>query len=90
MIDECAFCERKKELSFHHYIPKTLHNNKWFKKRYKKVYMRTHGVYLCEQCHKEIHIFFSEKDLGKYYNTKDKLFSTEKVKNFVNWIKNKN
>lgn len=87
MESNCGFCDRVKELSFHHYIPKTLHKNKWFIKNFDKFYMRTHGVDLCKQCHKNIHVFFTEKELGKYYNTKDKLLATDKVKNFLKWIK---
>lgn len=84
---ECGFCQRKKYLTFHHYIPRTLHKNKLFKKLYDRKYMKSHGVYLCKDCHKAIHTFFSEKELGKNYNTKEKLFATEKVINFLKWIK---
>ena len=87
MESNCSFCGRVKELTFHHYIPKTLHNNKWFKKIYSKKYMKTHGIYLCKKCHKNIHIFFTEKELGKYYNDKDKLLFNEKVKKFLKWVK---
>lgn len=87
MESKCVFCKRDKELTFHHYIPKTLHRNKLFRKIYKREYMQTHGVDLCDDCHRAIHTFFTEKELGKTYNTKEKLFATEKVKNFIVWIK---
>lgn len=87
MEAKCDFCERLKELTFHHYIPKTLHNNKLFRKLYTIAYMRTHGVYLCKKCHKMIHICFTEKELGKNYNSKEKLFSDKRIRDFVNWIK---
>ena len=87
MVAECGLCEREKVLSFHHLIPKTLHTNKLFKKMYTQKYMSTHGIYLCKKCHKQIHIFYSEKELGKYYNDKTKLLSSEKIRNFVKWVK---
>jgi len=87
MVGNCEFCNREKELTFHHYIPRTLHSNKYFKKMFDKVYMKTHGVNLCKDCHKMIHRFFTEKELGRYYNTKQKLFSVEKVRDFLKWVK---
>jgi len=87
MESNCGFCNRIKELTFHHYIPKTLHNNKLFRKLYDRKYMQNHGIDLCDDCHRAIHTFFTEKELGKYYNTKDKLFATEKVRKFIKWIK---
>ena len=42
MIAKCGLCGREKELTFHHYIPKTLHKNKLFVKMYKKEYMKSH------------------------------------------------
>jgi len=87
MESNCELCDRVKELSFHHLIPKKNHTNKLFRKLYSLDYMRTHGLNLCKSCHKNIHIFFTEKELGKYYNTKEKLLATDKVKNFLKWVK---
>ncbi len=86
-MENCEFCDREKELTFHHYIPRTLHTNKWFKKNYEKVFLKTHGVYLCHDCHNAIHKFFTEKELGKHYNDKQKLFSQTKVRDFLKWVK---
>lgn len=49
----CELCNREKELSFHHLIPKTLHSKNYFKKKYKHQFMANNGLYLC--------IFFSQK-----------------------------
>lgn len=87
MISKCGLCEREKELTFHHYIPKALHKNKLFIKLYEKKYMKSHGVNLCDDCHYAIHHFHTEKELGKYYNDMKKLLTSEKVKNFLKWIK---
>ena len=87
MEEKCELCGRMKILSFHHLIPKTLHNNKVFKKLYEHKYMATHGLDLCHDCHKNIHVFYTEKELGKYYYTKELLLSSEKVRNFLKWVK---
>lgn len=87
MENNCGFCGRLKELTFHHYIPRTLHTNKLFRKLYDIDYMKSHGIDLCEDCHSAIHDFFTEKDLGKNYNSREKLLSNEKVRNFLKWVK---
>lgn len=87
MESNCGLCGRLKELTFHHFIPKTLHTNKWFKKLYTNAYMSTHGIDLCKDCHKTIHVFYTEKELGKYYNDKIKLLSSEKIRNYLKWAK---
>ena len=83
----CEICGREKELTFHHYIPCTLHSNKKFKKLYEKLYMKTHGINLCKTCHKTIHTFWSEKELGNYYNTLARLMENKKFREYVVWIK---
>jgi len=80
----CELCNRNKELTFHHLIPKCLHSNKWYKKNYTREELNK-GIYLCEDCHSEIHKLITEKKMGKYYNTLERLH--KKVKNYVNWIK---
>jgi len=86
-IGLCGFCERFKELDFHHYIPKTLHKNKLFLKMFSKLYMRTHGIDLCYDCHHTVHHFWDEKTLGKEYNTKEKIFADSKFQKYLQWIK---
>ncbi len=90
MVGLCDICNREMELTFHHYIPVTLHTNKKFKKLYDKNYMKTHGANLCRTCHKTIHIFFTEKELGNSYNSFEKLMEVEKFRNYVTWIRKRN
>ncbi len=73
-------------LNFHHLIPRTLHSNKFFEKRYDKSYMRSHGIWICKvHCHKQIHEFISEKEMGLNYNTLETLREHPEVKKFVDW-----
>jgi len=84
---KCVLCEREHLLTFHHLIPKTLHKNKWFKKNFTKEQMNE-GIDICkDDCHKQIHILISEKELGKSYNTVQKLLNHKEVKKYIKWLK---
>jgi hypothetical protein len=86
-MKSCELCERDVErTSRHHLIPRALHSNKWFKKKYTKEHM-SKTVDLCRNCHREIHKFATEKELGKYHYTLDKLMEHEKIRKFVEWLK---
>ena len=89
MDDKCALCGRENELTFHHLIPRTLHKNKWFKKNFTREEMNQ-GVYLCKyECHREVHNLITEKEMGRSYNTLEKLKRHPKVKKYIKFIKNK-
>lgn len=84
---KCALCNRENELTFHHLIPVCLHTNKWFKKNFTKEQMDK-GIMICKyECHREIHNLIQEKEMGKYYNTKQLLLNHPKVNKYINWIK---
>lgn len=81
----CQLCESEDAYNFHHYIPRTLHGNKWFKSRYSKQEMQV-GIHVCKTCHRAIHnLIPKEKDLGRHYNTKEKLLVHPLVANYVKW-----
>lgn len=85
----CELCKREHiPLTKHHVIPKTLHSNKWFKKRFSRE-ERQHTIELCRPCHTQIHLFFSHKELARHRRTAEKLLEDERVKDFVEWIKKK-
>lgn len=79
-------CGRERELTFHHLIPKTCHSTKWFKKNFTKEDMTTRGINVCHDCHRAVHKFIPEKELGRNFNTLDKLMEHEHVKGFVEWV----
>ena len=73
-------------MTFHHLIPRTLHRNKWFKKRYTREELHQ-GLELCRDCHSAIHRFVPrEKDLGRAYFTKELLLGHEEIGKFVTWV----
>ncbi len=85
-MEDCPLCQREVPFTTrHHLIPRTVHKNKWFKKNFTKAQM-LETVGLCRDCHKEIHKFISEKEMGKHYYTVQKLATHPKVANFVRWL----
>ena len=83
----CELCGTESAYNFHHFIPKTLHSNKWFKKRYTREQM-SEGIDVCKSCHKAIHEP-NEKKLGRQYNTKKKLLSHPQILTYIKWKKGK-
>ena len=85
--ESCQLCGSEVDyLNFHHLIPRTLHSNKRFEKEYDKMFMRNHGIWICKaHCHKQIHEFISEKEMGNTFNTLDKLLSHPEVSKYVEW-----
>ena len=83
-VGRCELCGREAVLTFHHLIPRTLHTNKWFKKRYSREEM-ARGMRVCRQCHRTLHRYLSEKELGRHYNTREKLLKHELIARYVAW-----
>jgi len=80
---KCELCGRENVCTFHHLIPKCLHTNKWFKKNFTKEEISA-GIYICKyECHREIHTLIPEKELGKNYNTLEKLLAHENIAKYI-------
>ena len=83
----CGLCNRENELTRHHLVPRCLHSNKWYKKRYTKEEL-SKGIKICKNdCHPEIHKLITEKEMGKYYHTISRLLKHNKVKKYLKWKK---
>ena len=81
----CDLCNIEAATSFHHLIPRTTHGNKWFKKRFTRQEMQQ-GMNVCRGCHKSMHTLIpSEKELGKDFNTKEKLLAHGGIAKYVAW-----
>lgn len=82
---QCQLCSSKNLLTFHHLIPKTCHGNKWFRKNFTVDEMRTKGIIVCRKCHSFIHKQFTEKQLGRQFNTLELIIADPAVANYVKW-----
>jgi hypothetical protein len=85
--ETCALCERQvPRTTRHHLIPRTVHKNKWFRKRFSREQLHE-TIDLCKDCHRQLHRFIGHKELGRHYNTREKLLQHEKMSNFVSWLR---
>jgi len=81
----CQLCQAEDAYNFHHFIPRTLHSNKWFKSRFTREEMAA-GIEVCRRCHSAIHdLVPDEKQLGRHHNTLDKLLAHAPVARYVEW-----
>lgn len=80
----CPICNRIDiELTEHHLIPRTLHDNAWFQKRYTLQEMKKNTIAVCRLCHDKIHTVEKEKVLGREYNTLEKLILHPEIQKFI-------
>jgi hypothetical protein len=81
----CELCQAEAAHNFHHLIPRTLHSNKWFKRRYTRQEMQA-GLEVCKSCHSAIHnLIPDEKELGRNYHTREKLLAHPQIAKYVLW-----
>lgn len=88
--NKCEICCRDDdflEITFHHLIPVKLHKKKKILKKYKKDFLKKHGINVCLDCHKTIHKFYTEEELGEKYNTLEILLNQEKIQKHINYIR---
>ncbi len=86
-MKKCELCEREVTvITQHHLIPRTLHTNKWFKKRFTREEMNQ-TIATCKPCHRHIHTCETNKELGRHFNSLDALLQHEEVKKFISWVK---
>ncbi len=85
----CQLCECEEAHNFHHFVPRTLHRNKWFKNRFTREEMRQ-GIEVCKSCHHAIHdLIPDEKELGRSYNTRSLLLNHPEIRKYVRWKRRK-
>ena len=86
-MKNCELCNREKQLTFHHLIPKKNHKINYIKKKYSSININTYGINICRDCHKMIHKLIPHKSLALEYNSKEKLQNHSDLKKFILWVK---
>ena len=79
--DKCELCGSDRNITKHHLIPQS-------QSRHKNKYLKTdegNFLFVCEECHSQIHALFSNFELKNFYNTKEKLLEEQRMKKFVEW-----
>ena len=79
----CELCGNECEPTKHHLIPQQ-------QSRHKNKYLRTdegNFLWVCTECHSQIHALFSNYELKTLYNTKELLLANPEFSKFVEWRK---
>jgi hypothetical protein len=87
--EACELCERvtKRGNTQHHLIPRTLHSNKWFKRRFTREQMQC-TISVCRECHRAIHrLIPDEKELGRHFHSAAALRDHPAFSRFLGWIR---
>ncbi|MCM8529246.1 MAG: hypothetical protein NE327_22175 [Lentisphaeraceae bacterium] len=85
----CQICLRVTKLTKHHLIPVSRHKNKKIKAAFTKEQLKT-TINLCRECHNQIHVLISEKEMAERYNTLDEMLNHVEIAKYTNWIRDKN
>ena len=72
-------------MTFHHLIPKKLHNRNFFKKTYKKSELRE-GIMICRLCHDGLHDLYDEMQLGKKLSTIEAIQADSALQRHFAWV----
>ncbi|NBC29915.1 MAG: hypothetical protein GVY29_07975 [Spirochaetes bacterium] len=83
----CELCGREASLSFHHLIPRKNHRKRRFKRQYDTRELKSRGLWLCRLCHRQIHRFYSEDELGTRLNTRAALLAEPQILRFLEWAR---
>ena len=84
--DTCQSCQRELALTFHHLVPKKMHDKHAVKQLHGDRELIHYGVWLCKDCHKKIHRLFSHTELALEYYTLEHLLAHPDFSKFVNWV----
>lgn len=85
--DCCETCGRSIELSFHHLIPKKVHNKPTIQKLHAEKSLDHYGIWMCKDCHKKIHRLYDHKTLAEEYYTLKRLKSSAEFRKFIAWVR---
>ena len=78
---KCELCGLECKPTLHHLIPVS-------KSRHKNKYLKTdegNFLWICTECHSQIHALFSNYELKELYNTKEKLMEEPRMRKFIEW-----
>ena len=73
-LDKCELCDRSIKTEKHHLVPGD---------------KRSDIAYVCELCHKQIHMLFTNGELRKKYYTTKRLLLVPKIQLWLAFIKTK-
>jgi len=84
---ECPICLVEKPLTFHHFICRSVHRNKWFRARHSREELNR-GIFLCRSCHSTIHRLFPDrKVMSREYNSPARLMAHPDFAHYLAWAR---
>jgi hypothetical protein len=78
-------CGQPSHLTFHHLVPKDLHDKRWVRQRYALQTLRTHGIWICRPCHDFLHAHFDQRTLAERLGTIEALRKEPAVEKHIAW-----
>lgn len=81
----CALCEQPSHLTFHHLVPKRLHDKRWVRERYDVATLRNRGIWICRSCHDFLHAAFDERTLAERLDSVETLREDPAVARHIAW-----
>lgn len=85
--ESCELCQRDNlPLTRHHLIPQTRHKNRRNKREFSRSEVRSRLAMLCEPCHANVHVHFTNKELERRLNTVEALRQEPVIQKFSRWI----
>lgn len=82
-INKCQLCGLKEKLQKHHLIPQRVSRSTKYSKDLKTD--ESNYLWICNECHRQIHALYTEQELRDLYYTKDLLCEAEDLKKFIQW-----
>jgi hypothetical protein len=84
---ECPICLQARPLTFHHFICRSVHRNKWFRARYDRDELNR-GIFVCRSCHSTIHRLIPDrKVMSREYNSPARLMAHPEFAHYVAWAR---
>jgi hypothetical protein len=81
--EECELCGMVCKLQKHHLIPQRVSRSAKYSKSLKTD--ESNFLWICNECHGQIHALYSEHELRDLYFTKELLCEAEDLKRFIMW-----
>ena len=82
--EHCELCRARRDLTFHHLIPRKVHKRAFFKRNYDREDLQQ-GAFLCRLCHSAVHRAFDEMTLAKRYMTVAALRHAPELQRHIAW-----
>lgn len=81
--EKCELCGIEAKLQKHHLVPQRVCRSSRHSKDLKTD--EANFLWICNECHRQIHALYTEQELRDRYSTKEALLEAEELKKFITW-----